>query len=260
MMQRYRTLWLSDIHLGTRASRASELLNFLDTVDAERIYLVGDIVDLARMKSRPRFCDLHGQVVSELLRLARTGADITYIPGNHDHEFRNLVGNDLLGIPIRMEAVHETARGERLLVIHGDLLDGRIREGTNLEKFGAAAYHVLSELDVLVNQWRKSLGRDYISLSMNIVRRLKGAREYVRRFEGVAAELARERGFDGIVCGHIHKPNLCRFDGILYANDGDWVDHQTALAETHTGELQLLTWQDDEVNLGTRYENEPLAA
>jgi UDP-2,3-diacylglucosamine pyrophosphatase LpxH len=159
-----------------------------------------------------------------------------------------------------MEAIHETARGERLLVTHGDLLDGRIRKGTNLETFGAAAYFVLSETEVLINMWRKSFGHDYVSISMGIIQKLKGAREYIRRFESFAAELARERQLDGIVCGHIHKPNIQRFDGILYANDGDWVHHQTALGETRDGELQLLTWQNDSIAVGTRYDLEPLAA
>jgi UDP-2,3-diacylglucosamine pyrophosphatase LpxH len=258
--QRYRTLWLSDIHLGTRASRAQELLDFLAEVSADRIYLVGDIVDLERMKSRPRFCDEHSRVVAAFVRLAKNGTEIIFIPGNHDYELRNLVGSELFGIPIVMEAIHETACGERLLVTHGDLLDGRIRQGTGLEKFGAAAYFVLSETEVLINQFRKSFGQDYVSICMNIVRKLKGAREYIRRFERVAAELARERGLDGIVCGHIHKPNLRRFDGILYANDGDWVDHQTALGETPDGQLQLLTWEKDSISVGTRYEAQPLAA
>jgi UDP-2,3-diacylglucosamine pyrophosphatase LpxH len=212
------------------------------------------------MKSKPRFCDLHMQVVAELVRLANNGTEVLYIPGNHDYEFRNLVGHELSGIQVHMEAVHETAGGERLLVTHGDLLDGRVRQGTNLEKFGAAAYFVLSELEVTINKWRKTLGRDYISLNLSIIQKLKGAREYIRRFETVAAELARERGLDGIVCGHIHRPNIRHFDGILYANDGDWVDHQTALGETPDGELQLLTWQNDKVTVGTRYGIEPLAA
>jgi UDP-2,3-diacylglucosamine pyrophosphatase LpxH len=258
--QRYRSLFLSDVHLGTRASRASELLNFLSEVKADRIYLVGDIVDLARMKSKPRFCDLHMQVVSEFVRLAKTGTEVLYIPGNHDHEFRNLVGSEILGIPILMETIHETPGGERLLVMHGDLLDGRIRQGTNLEKFGAAAYFLLSETEVLINHWRRGLGRDYLSMSKAVKYKLAGAREYIRRFETFAAELARERGLDGIVCGHIHKPNLRRIDGILYANDGDWVEHHTALAETPEGDLQLLTWESDEVGVVVRPGTELLAA
>lgn len=239
----YRSLWLSDVHLGTLSSRADELLDFIRAVSARRIYLVGDIVDLERMKSRPRFPDTHMRVVAELVRLAARGTEIVFIPGNHDHEFRSLDGQDLCGIPVRFEAAHERPNGERLLVTHGDLLDSRIRKGTNLEKFGAAAYVFLMEADVLLNRWRRILGRDYRSLSAGIKRRLKGAQEYVQRFERVAAEYARERGFDGIVCGHIHRPNVRRIDGCLYANDGDWVEHGTALAEAEDGTLQILTWQ-----------------
>ena len=260
MTQSYRSLWLSDVHLGTRASRASELLSFLAEVSADRIYLVGDIVDLQRMKSKPRFCDLHMQVVSEFVRLARTGTEVLFIPGNHDYEFRNLVGHELFGIPILMEAVHETPGGERFLVTHGDLLDGRIRQGTGLEKFGAAAYFLLNECEVLINHWRRSLGQDYLSISKSIKSKLSGAREYIRRFETFAAELARERGLDGIVCGHIHKPNLRRIDGILYANDGDWVEHGTALAEAPDGELQLLTWEHNELSVTVTPGAELLAA
>ena len=260
MTQSYRSLWLSDIHLGTRASRATELLDFLSEVKADRIYRVGDIVDLQRMKSKPRFCDLHMQVVSEFVRLARTGTEVLYIHGNHDYEFRKLVGHEVLGIPILMEAIHETPCGERLLVMHGDLLDGRIRQGTNLEKFGAAAYFLLSETEVLINHWRRNSGRDYLSFARDIKYKLAGAREYIQRFETFAAELARERGLDGIVCGHIHKPNLRRIDGILYANDGDWVEHHTALAETPEGDLQLLTWESSEVGISVQPGTDLLAA
>jgi len=241
---RLRSLWISDVHLGTLSSRADELLLFLRAVRADVIYLVGDIIDLERMKSRPRFPDAHIAVVTELARRAARGGRIVYIPGNHDHEFRAVAGIELCGIPVELEAVHERPNGERLLVTHGDLLDGRIREGTNLEKFGAAAYRVLTEADVMVNRWRRAFGRDYLSLSSGVKRRLNGAQDYIRRFEHVAAQYARERGFDGIVCGHIHRPNIRRIGGCLYANDGDWVEHGTALAEAYDGELRILRWGD----------------
>jgi UDP-2,3-diacylglucosamine pyrophosphatase LpxH len=239
----YRSLWLSDIHLGTLSSRAEDLLDFIAAVDAGRIYLVGDIIDLQRMRARPRFPDLHVRVVAEFARLAATGTEVLYIPGNHDHEFRSIAGRELAGIPVRLEAVHVRPNGERLLITHGDLLDGRIRSGTSLEKFGVAAHMFLTEADVLVNKWRRRIGREFLSLSGGVKRRLKSAEEYIRRFESVAASYARERGFDGIVCGHIHRPNLRRIDGCLYANDGDWVEHGTALAEAADGTLQILRWQ-----------------
>ena len=243
----FRTLWLSDIHLGTKASRATELLSFLSTVRAERIYLVGDIIDLERMKVRPVFPNSHMAVVTMLARLGKSGTEVIYIPGNHDAEFRHLVGSDVLGIPIAQEATHVTPNGERWLVMHGDVLDGQIRDGTNLEKFGAAAYKVLTELDVFVNAFRRRLGRDFFSLSASIKRRLSGANEYIRRFETVAAEYAVNRGFDGVVCGHIHRPGIRRIGDCLYMNDGDWVEHATALAETVDGSLHILNWRADTV-------------
>ena len=242
-----KSLWISDIHLGTAAARAADLGDFLDGVTAEKIYLVGDIVDLERMQSRPQFPDSHRRIVSKLIALANSTADVVFIPGNHDHQFRDLAGRDICGIPVHLEASHTTGQGKQLLVTHGDILDGRIRKGTNLEKFGAAAYGVLTQLDVLVNQLRTRLGRDYLSLSSQIKRRLSSANEYIHRFEEVAASYAAERGFDGIVCGHIHRPGIRNIDGVLYANDGDWVEHRTALAEDQDGALQILRWDSGTV-------------
>ncbi len=260
MATRFRSLWLSDVHLGTGACRATELLDFLDQVQAERIYLVGDIVDLERMKSRPRFPDAHMAVVSRLIALADRGTEVLFIPGNHDYEFRDLAGSDICGIPVLLEAVHETPAGDRWLVMHGDVLDGRIRKGTNLEKFGAAAYFLLTEADALINRFRRSLGQDYYSMSAGLKARLSGAREYVKRFETIAAAYAGERGYDGVVCGHIHKPGVRMIDGVLYANDGDWVEHGTALAETASGDLKLLGWRRDAVQIGDTVASELLAA
>ena len=256
----YRSLWLSDVHLGTLSCRAEELLDFIAAVDAKRIYLVGDIIDLQRMKSRPLFPDPHLRVVAELARLAAAGTEVLYIPGNHDHEFRRFAGRELTGIPVMLEAVHERPNGERLLVTHGDLLDGQFGSNTGLERFGAASYRFLTETDVLLNRWRRVRGREYLSLRTGIKKRLKGAQEYIRRFEHVAARHARERGFSGIVCGHIHRPNLRRIDGCLYANDGDWVEHGTALAEDTDGTLQILRWQSGSITIDFAEEAQWVAA
>ena len=203
-----KTLWISDIHLGTGASRAADLIAFLERVSAERIYLVGDIIDLQRMQSKPQFPDSHRQLVCKLISLATSRSEVIFIPGNHDYQFRDLAGRDICGISVHLESSHTTRAGKRLLITHGDILDGRIRKGTNLEKFGAAAYGVLMQLDVIVNQLRTRLGHDYVSMSSQIKRRLSSANEYIRRFEEVAAKYAAERGFDGIVCGHIHRPGI----------------------------------------------------
>ena len=246
-MSNYRTLWLSDIHLGTKSSRADELLHFLEETSADRIYLVGDVIDLKCMKSRPLFMDQHMQVVSQLIALANRGTEVIYIPGNHDHEFRAIAGREICGIPVQVEACHMTPAGKKLLVAHGDILDERIRMGTNLEKFGAAAYFVVRQIDASLNSLRRLLGQDYFPLSALVKEKMRGAQEYISRFESIAAEYAAWRGYDGIVCGHIHKPAIRDINGTLYANDGDWVEHRTALAETHAGGLEILGWQNDAV-------------
>lgn len=243
----YRTLWISDVHLGTKSSRAIDLLNFLSEVHADRIYLVGDIVDLERMKVSPIVPETHLSVIAKLVRLANQATEVIYIPGNHDHQFRNAVGREICGIPVMLEASHEMPSGQRLLVTHGDILDGQIRKGTSLEKFGAAAYGLLLEADVLYNRLRESLGREFMPICTGIKRRIKSANVYIERFEAVAAQYALDRGFDGIVCGHIHRPGIRRIGESLYANDGDWVEHRTALAESADGTLQILNWQLDTI-------------
>jgi UDP-2,3-diacylglucosamine pyrophosphatase LpxH len=243
----YRTLWLSDIHLGTKSARAEDLLHFLEETAADRIYLVGDVVDLQRMKSRPLFADAHLRVIAELISLASRGTDVIYIPGNHDHEFRAIAGRDICGIPVLLEACHMTPCGKKLLVTHGDILDGRIRMGTNLEKFGAAAYFLVRQVDASLNGLRRLLGQDYFPLSALVKEKMRGAQEYIQRFETIAAEYADWRGYDGIICGHIHRPAIRHINGTLYANDGDWVEHGTALAENSDGQLEILGWQSDAV-------------
>ena len=260
MALNFRTLWMSDIHLGTSASRADDLLDFLAAVHADKIFLVGDIIDLERMKSKPQFPDSHRRLVSRFIQLGNSDTHVVFIPGNHDYQFRDLAGRDICGIPVMLDSEHRTVDGRRLLVTHGDILDGRIRRGTNLEKFGAAAYGMLMQLDVMVNQLRSRLGRDYLSVSSGIKYRLNSANEYIRRFEEVASAYAAERGFDGIVCGHIHRPVIRLMDGILYANDGDWVEHRTALAEDKHGALHILRWQDGCVLSDTVFEAERIAA
>lgn len=247
MTSGYRTLWLSDIHLGTRSSRAEDLLHFLEETRAERIFLVGDIVDLQRMKSRPLFAEAHLRVVAELISLANRGTEVIYIPGNHDYEFRGIAGRDICGIPVLLEACHMTPCGKKLLVTHGDVLDERIRMGTNLEKFGAAAYFLVRQVDASLNSLRRALGQEYFPLSALVKKKMRGAQEYIQRFESIAAEYANWRGYDGIVCGHIHRPAIRNINGTLYANDGDWVEHGTALAEATDGQLEILGWESDTV-------------
>ena len=247
MSNTYRTLWVSDVHLGTTECRAADLLAFLDNTETDKLYLVGDIIDLERMKQKPRFTGLHRQVVSRFVQLSAAGTEIVYVPGNHDHECRDLAGREVCGIPVRLEAIHKTADGRQLLVTHGDLFDREVRRGTSLEAFGASAYRMLLQIDVMVNHVRAQLGHAHLAISQRVKQRLALANEYIRRFEVVAARHAADKGYDGIVCGHIHQPELRYIDGVLYANDGDWVEHRTALGERADGSLELIGLQGGEV-------------
>lgn len=240
MSLNYRCLWISDVHLGTAACRAADLLEFLDSVSAGTVYLNGDIIDLLRMGNRIRLPEAHHRVLSGLVERAAAGDDIVYLPGNHDYQLRQYVGRDIFGVRIEYEAVHVTRNDRRLLVTHGDLLDAEVREGTGLESFGAAAYGLLIQLDAAVNRLRSRLGQDYLSISRRIKGRIASANDYIDRFERVAARHARRNRYDGIVCGHIHRPAIRELNGVLYANDGDWVEHRSALAETMSGDIVLL--------------------
>lgn len=256
----YKTLWISDVHLGTSASRAADLANFLEEVAADRIYLNGDIIDLEDMNRRTIRSDVQRKLIQKFFALAKTKTEVIYIPGNHDIEFRGLIGQDINGIPVVLEASHETRDGRKFLVTHGDLFDNAIRLGTNLGQFGSAAYSLLMSLDVTVNQLGHRLGYDFVSISANIKKRLSTANAYMRRFEEIAALHAAERGFDGIICGHIHKPCVRQINGIHYANDGDWVEHRTALAESFDGTLHILQWKTDRVIAESQAASLPLVA
>jgi UDP-2,3-diacylglucosamine pyrophosphatase LpxH len=249
LQRHFRTLWISDVHLGTAACRATDLRHFLEQVTADTLFLVGDIVDLKRMRARPRFPDEHCAVLSRLIEIANGGSRVVFIPGNHDHEFRQVAGSEICGVEIRLEAEHITAAGMRMLVFHGDILDASIRKGTNLERFASAAYTMLLEADVRLQRLRSSFGADFAPLSTRIKTRLSRAVEYIRRFENTAAAYAASRGFDAVVCGHIHRPGVRNIGDILYANDGDWVEHRTAVAEDSDGTIRLLTYQASGVSI-----------
>ena len=258
--QHFRTLWLSDIHLGTPASRATDLLNFLHSITADTIYLVGDIIDLERMKSRPSFPPDHRMALGRLIEIANGPTRVVYIPGNHDVEFRQVAGTTICGVEVALEAEHTTARGERLLIFHGDNLDAAVRQGTNLERFASTVYFLLVEADIHFQRLRIKLGGEFAPMSTRIKTRLKGAMDYIRRYEDTAAKYAASREFDGVVCGHIHRPEIRMIDGVRYANDGDWVEHRTALAEDEAGNLQLLRYDSCGISIASAELPEPLAA
>ena len=242
--RRYRAIFISDVHLGTPGCQAGALLEFLRRTESDRLYLVGDIVDGWQLKRRWYWHPTHNDVVQKLLRKARKGTEVIYVPGNHDEAAREYAGLAFGGITIQSEAVHVTATGARLLVIHGDVFDTVVRCSRWLALLGDALSTFLLRLIRPLNGMRARFGLPYWSLSQFLKLRVKNAVSYIGAFEDALSREARERGFDGVVCGHIHHAEIRRIGDILYANDGDWVESMTALAETHDGELVILRWRD----------------
>jgi UDP-2,3-diacylglucosamine pyrophosphatase LpxH len=239
---RVRTLFLSDTHLGYRHARARELNEFLAGVEAESIVLVGDIVDALSLSRRMFWSAEHTQVVRTLLARGRAGTRLVYIPGNHD-ESLGVFAEMLQGqFAVHREWVHRTARGERLLVLHGDQFDGGVGCSPWLTQLGDRLYELTVRVSDGVNNLRRALGKAYWPLAERLKLSIPTSVRYIEKYERVAADHARTQGYDGVVCGHIHRANLRHIEGTLYCNTGDWVESCSALIETAGGELKLLRW------------------
>ncbi len=243
-VRRFRAIWVSDVHLGTKASKADYLLEFLRRTESETLYLVGDIFDGWRLKRHWYWPQAHNDVVQKLLRKARKGTRVIYLPGNHDEGVRQFVGLTFGGVEVMEDCVHETADGRRLLVIHGDQFDVVVRYAKWLAYIGDTAYVLLLGTNTWVNAVRRRFGRGYWSLSAFLKHKVKSAVEFVGRFENVLSEEARRRNVDGVICGHVHTASMKEMDGVLYINDGDWVESCTALVEHPSGQLEILKWTD----------------
>lgn len=239
---RYRTIWISDIHLGTHGCQAESLLDFFRKTESDTLYLVGDIVDGWRLKKRFFWPQAHNDVVQKVLRKARKGTRVIYVPGNHDEAARHYLGIKFGEIEIEGEAFHETADGKKLWVVHGDMFDGIMQHARWLAHLGDTAYVILLRTNTLVNNIRRALKLPYWSLSNFLKHKVKGAVSFISAYETVMVAETRRKACDGVVCGHIHKPELREIDGILYANDGDWVESLSALVEHHNGRLEILHW------------------
>jgi UDP-2,3-diacylglucosamine pyrophosphatase LpxH len=243
--RKYRTIWISDVHLGTRGCNAQLLIDFLDNTDSETMYLVGDIIDGWRLKKKFYWPAAHNDIVWRVLKRAKRGTRIVYIPGNHDEMFRQFTGLDFGGVEIRRAAFHDTADGRRLMVLHGDEFDTVMLAHRWLAFLGDAAYTALMALNRWVNAARRRFGLPYWSLSKMAKHKVKNAVEFISRYEEVVARAAAQRGVDGVVCGHIHTAEFRLFDGIEYWNDGDWVEGCNALVEHFDGRMEILHWPDE---------------
>jgi UDP-2,3-diacylglucosamine pyrophosphatase LpxH len=240
----YRSVFISDTHLGTRGCRSDFLAHFLGAFSCENLFLVGDIVDGWRLRKSWYWDGMHDEVVKLVLRHASNGAKVLYIPGNHDEMFRDWLplGLEIGGIKLVAEAEHTTADGKRLLIIHGDQFDSVVRYAKTLALLGDWAYTTALNLNRWFNAVRRVMGYPYWSLSQWAKRQVKEAVKAVDRFENALAGEARRRHLDGVVCGHIHHAEMRQVDGVLYLNTGDWVESCTALVEHHDGRLELIDW------------------
>ncbi|WP_084637488.1 UDP-2,3-diacylglucosamine diphosphatase [Paludibacterium yongneupense] len=255
--RRLRAIWISDVHLGTSGCRAEHLLDFLRLHESEYLYLVGDIVDGWQLKKSWYWKQSHNDVLQKVLRKARKGTRVVYIPGNHDEAARPYCGLDFGGIAIRLEAEHVTADGKRLLVIHGDEFDGVIQYAKWLAYVGDTLYTFILYLNRHFNWVRMKLGLPYWSLSQYLKHKVKNAVNFISDFERLVAGEARRRNFDGVVCGHIHKAEVTQFDGVIYGNCGDWVESLSALVEDAEGRLSIIYWTQPGAVPVARAEPEP---
>jgi UDP-2,3-diacylglucosamine pyrophosphatase LpxH len=240
----YRSIFISDTHLGTRGCRADFLADFLRSVSCENLYLVGDIIDGWRLRRSWFWDHHHDEVLRLILRAARGGTNVVYVPGNHDEMMRKYVplGLEVCGVKLQMEAEHTTADGKRLLITHGDAFDSVVRHAKTLALLGDWAYTAALSINRYFNQIRIKLGYPYWSLSAWLKLQVKEAVKAIDRFETALADDAHRRGFDGVVCGHIHHAEMRKVNGVMYLNDGDWVESCTALVEHADGRLELVDW------------------
>ncbi len=241
---RFRTVWISDTHLGTPGCNAALLLDFLKSIECETLYLVGDIVDGWQLRKGWYWPAAHNDVVRCVLKMAKRGARVVYIPGNHDEAFRDFTGLHFGDVELLPEDIHVTADGRRLLVLHGDQFDNIVLYARWLAFLGDSAYTLLLKSNALVNGVRKRFGLPYWSLAAHLKKRVKNAVAFIGKYEEVVAQAAAERQVEGVVCGHIHSAEIRQFGAITYYNDGDWVESCTALVEHADGAMEILDWAE----------------
>jgi UDP-2,3-diacylglucosamine pyrophosphatase LpxH len=241
-MEHYRAIWISDVHLGTPGCQAKFLLDFLKHNESDTLYLVGDIIDGWRLRKSVYWPQSHNDVVQKILRKARKGTEVVYVPGNHDESIRQFLGLSFGDIKVVPEAIHTTADGRKLWITHGDLFDGVMQYAKWLAYVGDTLYSLILYFNRYLNMLRVRLGLQYWSLSQFLKHQVKNAVSYIADFEMLMAREARLRGCQGVVCGHIHKAEIRMIDNLLYCNDGDWVESLTALVETQSGELKIIHW------------------
>jgi len=241
----YSAVFVSDTHLGTRSARVDLLLDFLKSMTCDKLFLVGDIIDSWQLKSRWYWNTAHNDVIRCVLKMAKHGTEVVYIPGNHDEGLRGFEGHNMAGVELAHEVIYESQNGKRYWVLHGDKFDGVVKYAKWLAHLGDHAYTLLLRLNTSLNWVRRHFGYDYWSLSAFLKNKVKNAVEYIGKFEEAVAREAERMGVDGVICGHIHQAEIRKFGSIEYMNDGDWVESCTALVEDDKGSFEILHWADE---------------
>jgi UDP-2,3-diacylglucosamine pyrophosphatase LpxH len=242
---RFRAVWISDVHLGTRGCQAEKLLDFLNHIETPQLYLVGDIVDGWQLRKRWFWPPEHNAVIQTLLKMERQGVRMVFLPGNHDEAARDYLGLHFGGVLVVNEIIHETADNKKLLILHGDQFDAVMGCASWLAHIGDAAYTLLLGVNVAFNFVRRKLGFSYWSLSAYLKQKVKNAVKHISDYEHFIADTARRAKADGVVCGHIHRAEMRMIGPVLYCNDGDWVESCTALVEHDDGRLEILRWAEE---------------
>lgn len=238
----YRSIWISDVHLGTKGSKAELLSEFLKYNDSETLYLVGDIIDGWQMKKRAYWPQAHVNVIRRVLTRAKRGTNVVYVTGNHDEFLRRYSGMSFGNIHLVDEYEHVTPDNKKYWVIHGDAFDGVVCNQKWLAVLGDWAYETLLKVNVIFNRIRHWMGKDYWSLSAYLKYKVKQAVTFIGDYEKTLARECRKRGYQGVICGHIHHPEISDIEDIVYGNSGDWVESCSALVEHHDGALEIIRW------------------
>ena len=238
----YKSIFISDVHLGTRGCQANKLLEFYKHTRSENLYLVGDIIDIWELKKRFYWPQEHNDVIQKTLRKARHGTKVHYIIGNHDEMFRKMIPLNFGDIKMVNRVVHETVNKKKYIVVHGDAWDGVMKYAKWLSKIGSVAYNWLLTINVVINFFRRRLGKDKWSLAKFLKSKVKNAVKYIGEYEKTIANFAKRKKVDGIICGHIHKAANQNLEGINYLNCGDWVESCTALVEHFDGRMEIIEW------------------
>ena len=253
-MKTYRSIFVSDVHLGTKDCQADKLNNFLKHNSCDTLYLVGDIIDAWKIQQNKwRWKQSHTNVVRRVLGHAKRGTRVIYVAGNHDEFLRPMIpyGFSFGLIEIHNQTEHIGSDGKRYLVIHGDLFDGITRLAPWIAFLGDRAYDIILSLNSRVNWIRHRMGFGYFSLSKFLKHKVKRAVDFVFKFEENLANYCKKRGFDGVICGHIHHAEIKEINGVTYMNDGDWVESCTALVEHHNGQWEIITWTKEKDDVVT---------